>query len=417
MRFIALALLAAALGGCMSAANEREPAMQAQTQLPGHSWPAAGEAGQVRDLEELEALKFRSSASLQRRILGAAFEAKDQRAGRDALRRLGAMGYQLSDGTLEQLASFLREGELNRYRANLKRQVHPLSFSQLVATIPAEYPLADSIAIQTSTGRYFSVSVVDRKLIASLDNGQSWQEVGVAFDGRPMSLAIDQERNWLWISMGRLGDDEGDFIGLTAIDLQTFEAVMRVQVDATSLNDISVGADGSVYASDSLGGGVYRLAPGASEVERLDIPGTFRSPQGIAVHPLGRFIYVADYAYGIAILGLQGGEVRQLSNHREMFDGIDGLFMLDDFHLAAIQNGTNPQRILKISVGFSGGRSVEVVDVERAHPDWGEPTTGQLIDNTLYYIADPQWDRVGAGGVIEGDAPLRPNQIRSIRIR
>lgn len=380
-------------------------------------WTPTGPAGRVHTGPGLSMLPYPNSASVQRRLLSRAFEVEEERTfAAPALMRLGEMGYALSDGAQTQLEAILAADVMAAYRAALVGKVASIEGSSVAATIPPEYPLSESIAYDVSASRYFSMSIADSKLITSKD-GVEWHEVTLAGGGRPMGLAIDADRRRLWVAMGRLGEEADAFVGLVAVDLDTLVEVRRIPIAATSLNDVTVAADGSVFASDSLGGGIYRLAAGAGTIERLEEELTFRSPQGIALHPSGKFAYISDYSYGLALFDLDSRKAYRIDGPADlMLDGVDGLFFHDDHGLIAVQNGTSPHRIMAFSLSMDGARITRAKVLERAHGQWGEPTVGQLVDGALLYISNPQWNRFGEGGALEGDAPLEPNVVRRLAL-
>ncbi|MCJ8190103.1 SMP-30/gluconolactonase/LRE family protein [Sphingomicrobium aestuariivivum] len=412
-----LALASCSTPGPVTYASDDRPPAERFADYP--DWAASGEAGKVGDLAGLQALpdRYPNSASVQRRILGAAFAAGDRDAAQAALVRLGDMDYVLSDGALGQLGPFLGEAAVSAYRAGVEVAGTPRTPSTLAATIPADFPLSESVARDEATGRFYSLSVAAQQLIAS-DDGATWRALPVDLPGRPMGIAIDHDARRLWVSFGRLGEEDEAFVGLAAYDLDSGRELARHAVpDAASLNDLTVARDGSVLASDSLGGGVYRLATGGAAIARVDVPGTFRSPQGIAVHPQGGFAYVSDYSYGIAILELATGVAKRLlAVDSQMLDGVDGLFFDDRLGLVAIQNGVRPHRIMILNLRTDGGAVTQLLVPERAHPDWGEPTTGQYRGGELLYIANPQWERFGEGGMVDGDEPLEPNHVRRLNL-
>ena len=99
-----------------------------------------------------------------------------------------------------------------------------------------------------------------------------------------------------------------------------------------------------------------------------------------------------------------------------MLDGIDGL-SADGGTLIAIQNGASPRRILRLHLTPDGLAVARVEVLERANPDWGEPTLGTIVDDHLLYVADAQWERFGPGGAVTGEGPLRPTAIRILGLR
>jgi hypothetical protein len=97
-----------------------------------------------------------------------------------------------------------------------------------------------------------------------------------------------------------------------------------------------------------------------------------------------------------------------------MLDGIDGLYPWRG-GLIAVQNGTNPRRILWLTLSPDGDRIAGVRVLESNHPDWGEPTLGTVRRNDFLYVADAQWERYGEGGAVQGAWPVRATAIRLLR--
>ena len=174
---------------------------------------------------------------------------------------------------------------------------------------------------------------------------------------------------------------------------------------------MTIGADFTVYASDPLHGGIYRKPRGATEVEVLVAPGTFRSPQGLALSADGTHLYVSDYRYGLARIELANGLVERIASEIPVIlDGLDGLW-LHNGELIAVQNGTSPIRISAFTLSDNGSRIVAARTLEQAHPGWTEPLGGSVAGGALYYIATGQWDRYVKGEPAAEKPPI-PTDIR-----
>lgn len=390
---------------------------------------------QIADLPGLIALAaaFPESASVQRRLLSAAVRDQDRAVARAALARLEAMGYALRPQSFDALAPLIGEAEADAARILAGELSRQAGVSLLFSTIPADHRLIEGLAWDRQARRLFASSVVDRRLIAI--DAPHGSEILDVDGGSLFGLAIDQPRRLLWIASGiveQTPSPDTAFRGLIAVDLDSGSVVRRVSSPARepvgvegdgnssmapslgpSLSDVAVGADGTVYASDPTGGGVYRLLPDEPVIETLIAPGVLRSPQGIAVHPSGERIYVSDYGYGIALFDLVQHKIARLdAASAMMLDGTDGLYWFNE-GLVAIQNGSSPMRIVRISLDPTGKIATGLTVVEANHPAWGEPTNGQVIGNDLIYVSEPQWERFGPGGAVKGEEPLRPNRIRA----
>ena len=392
--------------------------MPAAAQVPAEwTTPDASRLTTVAELQDA-ARRFPESAAVRRRLLAAALEAGDAVAIRWALSDLAQMGFTISPATLERLAAVAGTAETGALAARMDAGRVPVEASVVVATIPSDDRLIEGIACDPATGRLYASSVVGRQLFVM--DGQ-WHPVAALETRSLFGRALDAPRRRLWMASGTVEptpNPETAFRGLIALDLETGRQAKRVAAPVgVSLADIAVAADGTVYASDPTGGGLYRLGPGADRIEALVPPERLNGPQGIAVNPDGGRLYVSDYEYGIAIVDPASGAVSRLAADAPMMlDGIDGL-LLADGALVGIQNGTRTHRIVRIRLDPAGLRAVALDVIERAHPAWGEPTLGQLRDGDLLYVADAQWERFGPGGAIVGEGPLRPTAIRIVPLR
>ncbi len=360
---------------------------------------------------------FPDSASVQRRQLSDAHDARDAAAVRAGLQRLAAMGYAPSQDTLNTLGVYLPEAEMVALRQRFSSNAARVQASRLFTSLPGSHRLVEGIAWDARTARLFAATVVDRSLLVR--EAQGWRAIDGLDAGSLFGLAIDQRRRLLWAASGvvdQTPNPQTAFRGLIALDLATLRPVRRLAVPGEgSPADIAVAADGTVYASDPNTGAIYRAGLADAALTILVQPGLLRSPQGLVPAPDGRRLYVSDYGYGLAEVHLATGAVVRLeSDANTMLDGIDGLYPWRG-GLIAIQNGTSPRRILWLTLSPDGGRIAGVRVLESNHPDWGEPTLGVVRRNDFLYVADAQWERYGEGGAVQGSDPVRATPIRLLR--
>jgi hypothetical protein len=360
---------------------------------------------------------FPDSASVQRRQLSAAHDARDAAAVRAGLQRLAAMGYAPGQQTLDTLAVYLPEAEMTALRQRFGSNGARVQASRPFESVPNSHRLVEGIAWDARTARLFAATVVGRTLLVREARG--WRAIEGLEAGSLFGLAIDSRRRLLWAGSGvveQTPSPETAFRGLIAVDLGTLRPVRRLAVPGEgSPADIAVAADGTVYGSDPNTGAIYRAGPTDTALTILVQPGRLRSPQGLVPSADGRRLYVSDYGYGLAEVHLADGSVSRLeSDANTMLDGIDGLY---PWHggLIAIQNGTSPRRILWLTLSPDGERIAAVRVLESNHPDWGEPTLGVVRRNDFLYVADAQWDRYGEGGAVQGEWPVRATTIRLLR--
>jgi sugar lactone lactonase YvrE len=394
------ALAVLLLAGCAAPIAQRGP-----------DWPAFAE-----DPAAL-AVQFPDSASAARRLLAATHQAGDSASVRAGLARLAASGYAPSQATIDTLAPHVPESEMAALRLRFAANGARVQASRLFATVPAEHRLVEGVAWDARRSRLFAATVVSRALL--VHDAQGWHGVEGLEAGSLFGLAVDERRQLLWLASGvveQTPSPDTAFRGLIAVDLATLRPVRRVPVEgAGSPADIVVAADGTVYASDPNSGAIYRARAGDAALQVLVPAGRLRSPQGLVPAADGRRLYVSDYGYGLAMVSLADGAVSRLeSDAGTMLDGIDGL-VGHNGRLIAIQNGTNPRRILLLTLSRDGNRIAAARVLESNNPDWSEPTLGALHGDDFLYVADAQWDRYGAGGALQGEGAQRPTAIRLLR--
>ena len=411
----ALLLLATAFwsGGCsapdlasVSTSSSRETA----------AWrPVDAETGRIADVEGLTALAeaFPDSANVRVRLLNAQLRSGNLPEALVSMRWLNERGYLFGESARAQIPDLFGADYAEEARALLLPPARPLERSTLAFTVPAEAGLVESVIVEESPKRMVATSVIGRSIWGTTPDG-SWKAVAPQ-NADNLSGIADEGGEVLWVASGNIDqskDSSPGFSGL--IGLRGALPEIRVAApEGVTLSDLHLAVDGSLFASDPIGGGVYKLGPERRTLETLVAPGTLRSPQGMATSADGKHLYVSDYRYGIAIVTLATARVTRLESHvPAILDGTDALFRRGN-SLIAIQNGTNPPRIAQFDLSDDGLRIARYRILEQAHAEWTEPLSGHLGEDALFYVGNGQWDKYIDGRLAEGKQ-AEPVQIRRL---
>lgn len=424
-----IAIVALALGSCQTPEKPfqtmAEPAPVATSapsppSRPPVTWRAVdAETGQITAVDSLQNLtaEFPNSSSVRLRLLNAHLAEEDAVRALSVAQVLVEDGYAFSPGAIEYLQGIVQTGTVPAWMTTGRLNGEPIEASEVVAEIPASVHLPESVLHDPTTDRLLVTSIVSRGLFVREGEGD-WQQVDIPAAGSLAGIAIDQRRGLIWLGSGVVEptpDPASAFRGMIALDRNSLEVRRQVPApDGISISDIAVGPDGTVYGSDPVGGGVYTATMQDSTMSPLIGPGTFRSPQGLAVRPDGRSLFVSDYRYGIAVVTLPSRQVYRLQMEGgALLDGVDGLWLFGN-ELVAMQNGLSPMRLVAITLGGGPASASGYRVVERNHSGWTEPLGGAISGNSLTYIGTGQWELFGEGGALAEGLEPRPTLVRRV---
>ena len=386
-------------------------------------WRAVdAETGTIRDAQGLRQLAedFPDSSSVRLRLLNAQLGEGDVEGLLESLRWLKQRGYVFSETARAQIPELVGEEHANAARALLLTEAEPIEASEVVATAPAEAGLVEGIFVIEGSPAEGDYSMIVTSVTGNSTHvhepGAGWIEVKVPGANDLSGIVGEPDDSMGWVASSNIDesdDPEPLFSGLMGLRGSFENPILVPAPDGVVLSDITIGADFTAYASDPLNGGIYRKPRGGTQVEVLFEPGTFRSPQGLAVSDDGAHLYVSDYRYGLARIALASGTVERIaSDVPVILDGVDGLW-LHEGKLVAVQNGTSPIRISAFTLSGDGSRIIAARTLEQAHPGWTEPLGGSVAGGALYYIATGQWDRYVKGEPAAEKPPI-PTEIRRL---
>lgn len=301
----------------------------------------------------------------------------------------------------------VRQLEANRRPITNGRQAFPLPDSLL---------LPEDIVYDAASKSYFVSSMRRRKVVRVDARGRVSDFTRAEQDGAwsILGLAIDSRRHTLWATtvanpmMASVDSNSAGKAALLAFDLSTGRLVRRYEVpgkEEHETGEVGVDSRGNVYVSDGLRGILFRLAAGDSALEPLVGDDELVSPQGIAVRDDGN-LFVADYVRGIAIVDPATRRVRWLA-HPDVapLSGIDGLYF-DRGALIAVQNGTNPSRIVRLQLDATLTRVTATTTLEANSPLSSETNHGAIVGRAFYFLAKTEWERIAPDGSVKAGIQL-----------
>jgi sugar lactone lactonase YvrE len=292
---------------------------------------------------------------------------------------------------------------------------------------PVAFRLADpklipeGIAYDPKQDRFLIGSVAQKKIVSANRKGEV-KNFSAPRDNLDCALGLfadsGQEQLYAVSTNGFL--DEAQKQRRNAVvryDLKTGSLVSRYDApDANQLNDLTIAADGTIYATDSGGGTLFRKRPAEKTLTPFGAKGALPGANGITLGADGK-LYVA-MSTGIATIDLSTGSPTRLSQPDTVVTGgCDGLYCHRG-DLVGIQNVTNPGRVIRIALADQGTRISGITVLQSHHnPEFDEPTTGAIAADTLYVIANSYVGHFQANGNIKDPGQLKPTAIIAVPLK
>ena len=165
-----------------------------------------------------------------------------------------------------------------------------LADAQGAIEVPGAQAFSESITAGPDGALYVSSLAVGgvQKALPGAKSFTSWIAPADFGSRSTLGLYADAKTNTIWVcsndvsGLGVPGPSKVEGSHLLAFDLTSAagKADYKLPGTATLCNDITVGADGTVYVTNSLSPVILKLAPGAKELEVFVEDKQFQPPQG-----------------------------------------------------------------------------------------------------------------------------------------
>ncbi len=298
----------------------------------------------------------------------------------------------------------IRNTEVFDYVNDLMKMAgDPMGESEPVFTLPDSVALPETIAWDDSRQKFLIGTVAEGGIFAVGKDGQVSELLKANAENGMWAIfdiLVDQSRNRLWVSSaatpkfaGFSPADKGRS-ALFEFDLKTLDLIRRypVPVDGRPhvLGSMALSPNGDIYIVDRILPIVYSKPAGEEKLKAVLASRDMVSMRGIAMQPDGSMIYLADREMGIMVVDVKGGQAGSLAVPDTLnVGGIDGLYLWDN-HLIIIQNGIQPQRVMRLQLDSSGTQVTAVRPLAVAQAEFDYPNFGTLQGEDLYYFANSQ---------------------------
>ena len=306
------------------------------------------------------------------------------------------------DLSLEDFNTLYEREDFKRIR-QLKTELNqPVQTSTRAFTISDSQLHVESITPGLKTGTFFVTSIHKRKVIFIDERGIASDFIASKQDGlgAAMSVKVDPKTNSLWIASTitpEMMDYDSTLVSaIYQFDLSTRDLIARYEPQHKAkeffFGDLILNKAGDVFVSDSRNNIIFKVNPQSKTLEPYFSSDEFWNIQGIGFSEDETYLYIADYIKGIFRLTPKTKELTLLPMEAmASAKGVDGLYVYEN-KLITIQNGVQPMRVMELALSQTHDAIVAARTIDRAHADFNEPTNGCLVNDTLYYVANSQWN-------------------------
>lgn len=297
---------------------------------------------------------------------------------------------------------------------------------ELYATIPEPDLIPEGIAFDPADRTLYVSSIRKRKIVAVSPEGAARDFVAPARDGlwSVLGMKVDPERRTLLACSevdgpGMEGYAPGD-LGKSALfefDLATGKTVhvFRPPAGHHLFNDLAFTRE-TIWVTDSEEGSVWRIDRRSGKLARLVPAKRFLYPNGIAIDPREKTIFVADEKSIYRVDPVSGTSRELAHSPRIKLGEADGLYF-DHGALIAIQNGIPPVRVARFSLSKGSDRVTGEMVLAAGDARITEPTTGAIAGDLMYLVGDAQLRAVGKDGRLWPRERLSPVKIYAMPLR
>lgn len=278
--------------------------------------------------------------------------------------------------------------------------------------------IPEGTAYNSLTKQIYIGSIYKQKVIAITTNGDLEEVIDRTSFGdlSPIGMEVDKEHNRLWVNvalapiLNESGKDEWKTT-MISFNLENFELIKKyplVKEEQAFLNDLTVAKDGSVYATESVHGKLYKVEYTTDELLPFLNLENFGFPNGIVYYEPQHCLFVATNE-GILKIDIQTKQYALLKCATGIDPtGIDGLAIYKDYFIG--------HQSSKISRFYFNEGITEIVEstVFDTGDEFDSSTTGELGNGRYHYIVNSQI----RSGIDRGANTIKPlDSLENVIIR
>ena len=278
-------------------------------------------------------------------------------------------------------------------------------------TVKQKDLIPEGIAHDPADGRFYLGSIRWKKIVRVAPDGTAADFTSSGQDGlgEVLGLRVDPRTGQIWACSNEGEGRPGGRSSVHRFDLRTGGLVRKYELpasnDAHFFNDLVVLGSGDAFVTDTAHGAVYRIAKDATVPELFLKSDAVGGANGIAATPdEGRLVVSGER--GLVFVDVASREMKRVESMGYLVIA-DGLYR-HGRSLIAVQNVFFPVSVVRYDLdeAFTAIREARVLASD--HPAFSIPTTGVVVGDDFYFIANSHVDEISGGKI------ARPERLRDV---
>jgi hypothetical protein len=286
--------------------------------------------------------------------------------------------------------------------------------AQTAFVIPEKDLVPEGITYDNQSKSFFVSSIFKNKIVRVTVDKRVSDFTSSKQDGIGQVLGIKAVNGKLW-ACSNMVTEQNERSMIHQYDIASGKLIRKWMLNFTNaahlFNDLVVQNE-VAYISDSNDGSVYLTNPQFEMPQLLVKDNKLRDINGIAL--LNEQTLVVNASTGFFRIDIQTKEIKPLPFEGYFPLGIDGLCKYNQ-SLVGIQNVVFPISINRYFLNASMDQIESAKVLLANHPQFDTPTTGVIVDNWFYFIANSQMLNVN-GEQIKDRSKLKDVTVMKIRL-
>jgi len=319
-------------------------------------------------------------------------------------------------GGVPAFRSLESNNEFRELVARVHRRYPPVHGAHVSFAVAETDLFPEGIAADPTGHVFYLGSQYHNKIVRVTETGKASDFVPEGrYDLMPVGgVHVDPTDRSVWAATDPGPKDRSEIVHFDASGT-LLERYTAPGIGPRDLNDLALRDSREIYATDTFANQVYRFDRGTHHFSRLNFPRPIFYPNGVSLSGDGDHLYVADML-GVLRVDLQTGAAREVNVEGHFtLAGIDGLYWYRG-GLVGIQYGAGAYRVMHWQLSEDGLRVLSAKMLEYRTALVKNPTTGAIVDDDFYFIANTGIQNLEAGRIVD-NTRLEPIRVAKLHLR